>query len=333
MLNTKVAGVGHYAPSKVMTNADLEKVMDTSDAWITERTGIKERHYANVPEETTSWMGAKAAEMALERANLTSEDVDMIIFATLSPEHYFPGSGCFLHQHMNFKNNVPALDIRVQCSGFVYGLQLADSLIKTGTYRCILLVGSEIQSTAINLTTEGRDIAVIFGDGAGAAVLVPTENKNEGILSHALHAEGSFAKELWCDAPGSIDKIRMTDDIMKPERKYPYMNGRYVFKHAVTRFPEVIQEALAKVNLTISDIDLLIPHQANKRITDAIGAALNLSEDKVFSNIHKYGNTTAASIPIAWSEAISENRLKRGDLLVLAAFGSGFTWGSVVIKY
>ena len=267
MLNAKIAGVGHYTPSQVVTNADLEKIMDTTDAWITERTGIKERRYAKVPEESTSWMGAQATKMALERANLKSTDIDMIIFATLSPEHFFPGSGCFLHQHLEFKNNVPALDIRVQCSGFVYGLQVADALIKTGMYKCVLLVGSEIQSTAINRTTEGRDIAVIFGDGAGAAIIVPTENKNEGILSHALHAEGSFAKELWCDAPSSIDAIRMNDDMMKQERRFPFMNGRYVFKHAVTRFPEVIKEALEKVNLTISDIDILIPHQANKRIT------------------------------------------------------------------
>jgi len=332
MPNAKVAGVGHYVPKQVITNADLEKIMETTDAWITERTGIKERHWANVPEESTSWMGAQASKMALNRANLKSTDIDLIIFATLSPEHFFPGSGCFLHQHLELKNNVPALDIRVQCSGFVYGLQIADAFIKTGMYKCILLVGSEVQSTALNKTTEGRDISVIFGDGAGAAVIIPTENEKEGILSHALHAEGQFAKELWCDAPSSIDKIRIDDSILQGTRRFPYMNGRYVFKHAVTRFPEVIKEALEKINLNISDIDILIPHQANKRITEAVGSSLGLSEEKVISNIHKYGNTTAASIPIAWSEAIEEGRIKSGQLLVLAAFGAGFTWGSVVLR-
>lgn len=332
MLNAKVAGVGHYVPKQVVTNADLEKIMDTTDTWITERTGIKERHWANVPEESTSWMGAQAAKMALSRANLKSTDIDLIIFATLSPEHFFPGSGCFLHHHLELKNNVPALDIRVQCSGFVYGLQIADAFIKTGMYNCILLVGSEVQSTALNKTTEGRDISVIFGDGAGAAVIVPTENLKEGMLSHALHAEGQFAKELWCDAPSSVDKVRIGDDILQSNRRFPYMNGKYVFKHAVTRFPEVIKEALSKINLDVKDIDILIPHQANKRITEAVGSSLGLSEEKVISNIHKYGNTTAASIPIAWSEAIEEGKIKPGQLLVLAAFGAGFTWGSVVLR-
>lgn len=333
MTFTQLAGIGHYVPKQVITNEDLKQWMETSDEWIVERTGIKERRYANVPEETTSWMGAQAAKMALAQAEKSSKDIDLIIFATLSPEYFFPGSGCVMHEFLDLNGNVPSLDIRQQCSGFVYGLQIADAFIKTGMYHCILLVGSEVQSTSLNKSTEGRDVAVIFGDGAGAAILTPTHNLEHAILSHSMHAEGKWVKELWCEAPTILDSQRVTHEMVDSGRHYPRMNGRYVFKHAVTRFPEVIKESLDKIGKTIADIDILIPHQANKRITEAVGTALGISSEKVISNIHKYGNTTAASIPIAFSEAVEEGKLKKGDLVVLAAFGAGFTWGSVILRY
>jgi len=333
MQNAKIAGLGHYVPKQVVTNADLEKIMDTTDAWIVERTGIKERHWADVPEESTSFMGAQAAKAALAHAGLQESDVDCVIFATLSSDYFFPGSACVVQTFMAFSGNIPAYDIRIQCSGFVYGLQMADAFIRAGLYKCILLIGAEIQSTSLNKTTAGRDTAVIFGDGAGAAVLVPSENPNEGILAHSVHAEGKYAKELWCEGPTPLDKVRMTPESVASGKHFPYMNGRYVFKHAVTRFPEVLKESLEKVGKTVDDLDWFIPHQANLRITEAVGHQLGIAPEKVISNVHKYGNTTAASIPIAWSEAIQEGKIKRGDLIGIAAFGAGFTWGSAIVRY
>ncbi len=333
MARSIITGVGRYLPDRVVTNFDLEKMMDTSDAWIRERTGIIERRFADVEKgETTSYMGAQAAKKALEMAGLKPSDIDFIIFATLSPDYTFPGSGCQLQVHLDIPG-IGALDIRNQCTGFVYGLAVADQFIKSGMYKNILLVGSEVHSTALNFSTEGRDVAVLFGDGAGAVVVSAYDGDDRGILASRLHADGRFTKELWIEAPGSSFPRHCTEEMVKEGKIYPKMNGRYVFKHAVTRFPEVIMEALQAANVKLEDVDLVIPHQANQRITEAVAMRLGLSREKVFSNIHKYGNTTAASIPIAMSEALEEGRIKQGDLVCLAAFGSGFTWASSLIRW
>ena len=332
MRNSKIAGVGHYVPEKVVTNKDLEKLMDTSDEWIRERTGIQERRYFQEGVDTTSNMGAKASMKALEMAGLKPEDVDMIVFATLSPDYVFPGSGVLMQREMGLKE-IPALDVRNQCSGFVYALSVADQFIKTGMYDNILVVGSEIHSNGLDFSTNGRNVSVIFGDGAGAVVLTPSESTERGILSTHLHADGEFAEELAVIDPGSTKKDRLTHEMIDEGTIYPYMNGNQVFKHAVTRFPEVIEEALNKNGYKASDVDMLIPHQANLRITSYIQQKMGLPAEKVMSNIHKYGNTTAASVPIALSEAVQEGRIKEGDLVCMAAFGSGFTWASALIRW
>ncbi|MDO6392228.1 beta-ketoacyl-ACP synthase III [Pontibacter sp. BT731] len=332
MRNSKIAGVGHYVPEKVVTNFDLEKIMETSDEWIRERTGIQERRYFQEGVDTTSNMGAKASMKALEMAGLKPEDVDMIVFATLSPDYVFPGSGVLMQREMGLKE-IPALDVRNQCSGFVYALSVADQFIKTGMYNNILVVGSEIHSNGLDFSTRGRNVSVIFGDGAGAVVLSPSEKEGQGILSTHLHADGEFAEELAVIDPGSTKKDRLTHEMIDEGTVYPYMNGNQVFKHAVTRFPEVIEEALNKNGYKASDIDMLTPHQANLRITSYIQQKMGLPVEKVMSNIHKYGNTTAASVPIALSEAVQEGRIKEGDLVCMAAFGSGFTWASALIRW
>lgn len=332
MRNSKIAGVGHYVPERVVTNKDLEQLMDTSDEWIRERTGILERRYFQEGTDTTSNMGAKASRKALEMAGLQPEDVDMIVFATLSPDYVFPGSGVLMQRELGLKE-IPALDVRNQCSGFVYALSVADQFIKTGMYNNILVVGSEIHSSGLDFTTRGRNVSVIFGDGAGAVVLTPSESNEKGILSTHLHADGEFAEELAVIDPGSNKKERLTHEMIDEGTIFPYMNGNQVFKHAVTRFPEVIEEALNKNGYKASDIDMLIPHQANLRITSYIQEKMGLPTEKVMSNIHKYGNTTAASVPIALSEAVQEGRIKEGDLVCMAAFGSGFTWASALIRW
>ncbi len=332
MRNSKIAGVGHYVPEKVVTNFDLEKLMDTSNEWILERTGIQERRYFQEGVDTTSNMGAKASLKALEMAGLKPEDVDMIVFATLSPDYVFPGSGVLMQRELGLKE-IPALDVRNQCSGFVYALSVADQFIKTGMYDNILVVGSEIHSNGLDFSTRGRNVSVIFGDGAGAVVLTPSESTERGILSTHLHSDGEFAEELAVIDPGSTKKDRLTHEMIDEGTIYPYMNGNQVFKHAVTRFPEAIEEALNKNGYKPSDIDMLIPHQANLRITTYIQQKMGMPAEKVMSNIHKYGNTTAASVPIALSEAVHEGRIKEGDLVCMAAFGSGFTWASALIRW
>lgn len=335
MLQSKIAGVGHYVPDNVVTNDALAQMMDTNDAWIQERTGIKERRWIDPKsDDSPSTMGTKAARIAIENAGLTPDDIDFIIFATLSPDYYFPGPGVMVQEQLGI-SEVGALDVRNQCSGFLYGLSVADAFIKTGVYKNILLIGAENHSGGLDKTTRGRGVSVIFGDGAGAVVLQASEDKNKGILTTHLHSEGKYAKELALIEPNTshwVDKLIEEKD---PENTayYPYMNGNFVFKHAVTRFQEVIHEALQATGLQVPDIDLLIPHQANLRISQFIQQKLGLSDDQVFNNIQKYGNTTAASIPIALSEAVSEGKLKDGDLLCLAAFGSGFTWGSALIRW
>ncbi|RIJ41827.1 3-oxoacyl-ACP synthase III family protein [Pontibacter oryzae] len=332
MRNSRIAGVGHYVPENVVTNKDLEKLMDTTDEWIRERTGIVERRYFQEGVDTTSNMGAEASRRALKMAGLEPQDIDLIVFATLSPDYLFPGSGVLMQRELGLKE-IPALDIRNQCSGFVYALSVGDQFIKTGMYNNVLVVGSEIHSTGLDFSTRGRGVSVIFGDGAGAVVLTPSESNDQGILSTHLHADGEFAEELAVTAPNSNKKERLTHEMIDDGSVYPYMNGNMVFKHAVTRFPEVIMEALNKNGYQPSDIDLLVPHQANLRITSYIQQKMGLPAEKVMSNIHKYGNTTAASVPIALSEAYQEGRIKEGDLVCLAAFGSGFTWASALIRW
>ncbi|RXJ50476.1 3-oxoacyl-ACP synthase III family protein [Gelidibacter gilvus] len=336
MYNSKIIGLGYYVPDNVVTNDDLSKMMDTNDAWIQERTGIKERRWAiENSEDTTSGMGIKAAKIAIERAGIDKDDIDFIVFATLSPDMYFPGPGVQVQHALDIKT-VGALDVRNQCSGFVYAISIADQYIKTGMYKNVLVIGSELHSHGLDKTTRGRGVSVIFGDGAGAAILTREEDNTKGILSTHLHSQGEHAEELVLVAPG-MGK-RWVNDILKDndpndESYFPHMNGQFVFKNAVVRFSEVIMEGLAKNNLEKEAIDILIPHQANLRISQFIQKRFDLSDDQVFNNIQKYGNTTAASIPIALTEAWEEGKIKEGDVVVLAAFGSGFTWGSVIIKW
>lgn len=336
MYNSKIIGLGHYVPDNVVTNDDLSKMMDTNDEWIQERTGIKERRWAiENDEDTTSAMGVKAAKIAIERAGIDKDDIDFIVFATLSPDMYFPGPGVQVQQALDIKT-VGALDVRNQCSGFIYAISVADQYIKTGMYKNILVIGSELHSHGLDKTTRGRGVTVIFGDGAGAAILTREEDNSKGILSTHLHSQGEHAEELVLVAPG-MGK-RWVNDILKDndpndESYFPHMNGQFVFKNAVVRFSEVIMEGLAKNNMKKEAIDMLIPHQANLRISQFIQKKFELRDDQVFNNIQKYGNTTAASIPIALTEAWEQGKIKEGDVVVLAAFGSGFTWGSVIIKW
>ena len=335
MYTSKISGLGSYVPENVVTNDDLSKLMDTNDAWIQERTGIKERrHIKKGDGNTTSVMAVKASEIALERAGLTVKDVDMIVFATLSPDMYFPGGGVEVQELMGM-DTIPALDVRNQCSGFVYALSVADQYVKTGMYKNVLVVGSEHHSGGLDFTTRGRNVSVIFGDGAGAAIVTRNETGKGGILSTHLHSEGKHKDELALQGPSTSYWVPEMLEKNPQENipYYPYMNGQFVFKHAVVRFTEVIMEGLETNNLSVSDIDMLIPHQANLRISQFIQRKLRLSDDQVFNNIQKYGNTTAASIPIALTEAWEQGKINEGDLVVLAAFGSGFTWGSAMIRW
>jgi 3-oxoacyl-[acyl-carrier-protein] synthase-3 len=336
MYNSKIKGLGFFVPEHVVTNDELSKVMDTNDAWIQERTGIKERrHVIKGDGNTTTTMGVKAAKIAIDRAGIDKNDIDFIVFATLSPDYYFPGPGVLVQRDLGI-DTVGALDVRNQCSGFVYAISVADQYIKSGMYRNILVIGAELHSHGLDMSTRGRGVSVIFGDGAGAAVLGREEDASKGILSTHLHSEGQHAEELSLIAPG-MGKRWVTDIIAdndpNDESYYPYMNGQFVFKNAVVRFSEVIMEGLGANGLKPADIDMLIPHQANLRISQYIQKKFGLSDDKVYNNIMNYGNTTAASIPIALTEAWEQGKIKSGDLVVLAAFGSGFTWGSVIIRW
>jgi len=333
MRNSRILGVGRYVPERVVTNDDLATYMDTSDDWIQQRTGIRQRHYSEGSTGAAD-LGAEAAREALERAGLRAEDMQCVVFATLSPDVDMPASACLLQHRLGIAG-MPAFDVRNQCSGFLYGLAIADKFVKTGTYDHVLLVGGEVHSTGLDLTTRGREVAVIFGDGAGAVVVGPEPDTRHGILSTHLHAEGKFAEKLWLESPASRSRPRLTEDMISgPEaRIYPKMEGRYVFRHAVNRFPEVIREALDANGLAPRDLSLLIPHQANLRISQMVAMGLELSERQVFNNIDRYGNTTAGSIPIALYEVLEAKRLHAGDLLCLAAFGAGFTWASALIRW
>jgi len=335
MYNSKIAGLGYYVPENVVTNNDLKEFMDTSDEWIQERTGIQERRWIDPKtDDSTAVMGAKAAKIAIERAGLTKDDIDFIVFATLSPDMYFPGGGVQIQDLLEMPT-IGALDVRNQCSGFIYAMSVADQFIKTGMYKNILVIGAENHSGGLEKSTRGRGVTVIFGDGAGAAVLTRSEAKGKGILSSHLHSEGKHARELMLDGPSTQRWVPEILEANDPDdvSYFPYMNGQFVFKHAVTRFSEAIIEGLQANNLQKEDIDMLIPHQANLRIAQFIQKKFQLPDDNVYNNIMKYGNTTAASVIIALTEAWEKGKIKDNDLVVLAAFGSGFTWGSVIIRW
>ena len=349
MIKSKIAGIGMYVPKNVFTNDDLKKYMETSDEWIQERTGIKERRYAHRTGETTTTMGVEAAKIAIERAGTTAKEIDFMIFATLSPDYYFPGCGVLVQRAMQMKE-IGALDIRNQCSGFVYALSIADQFIKTGMYKNILIIGSEKHSFGLDFTTRGRNISVIFGDGAGAVVLQPAEKEGQGIMSTHLHSDGESAEVLAMYNPGThanhwvkekladyneaeMADMFMSKDMIDNGQNFPFMDGPAVFKKAIVKFPEVIIEALSANGHTTADLDMLIPHQANLRISQFVQQKLGLKDEQVYNNIQKYGNTTAASIPIALCEAWEEGKIKEGDLVCLAAFGSGYTWGSALIRW
>ena len=339
-----------YVPERVMTNQDLMKYMDTNDEWIQERTGIKERRYAHRTNETTTTMGVEAAKIAIKRAGLSPQDIDFIVFATLSPDYYFPGCGVLLQRVLQMKE-VGALDVRNQCSGFVYALSVADQFIKTGMYKNILVVGAEKHSFGLDFSTRGRNVSVIFGDGAGAVVLQPTDKAGQGILSTHLHSDGNNAEILAMYNPGThanhwagetkladfkeaeIGEMFMSHEMIDNAQNFPNMDGPAVFKVAVEKFPQVIREALDKNGLQTSDLNMLIPHQANLRISQFVQRKLGLRDDQVYNNIMHYGNTTAASVPIALCEAWEKGLVKEGDLVCLAAFGSGFTWASALLRW
>jgi 3-oxoacyl-[acyl-carrier-protein] synthase III len=329
---SKIVGLGHYVPEKVITNEYLSTVMETNNEWIIERTGIEQRRWIDPAKDTVANMAARATKMALERAKLSEKDIDFIVFATITPDYFFPGSGVLLGRDLGIEG-IPALDIRNACSGFIYALSIADQFIKTGMYKTVLVIGAEIQSTALDISTKGRNTAVIFGDGAGAAILRPSDKP--GILSTHLHSDGRYAEELYIKDPGSSrpNAERQPDQITDTSTYKVVMNGNQVFKHAVVRFMEVILEALTANNLKKDDISLLVPHQANLRISQYIQEKLALKNDQVYNNIMRYGNTTAASIPIAMSEAWAEGKIRENDLICLAAFGSGFTWASALIRW
>lgn len=336
-----------YVPKQVVSNNDLVKYMDTNDEWIQERTGIKERRYAERTEETTATMGIEAAKIAIERASITPQDVDFIIFATLSPDYYFPGCGVLVQRALKM-NEIGALDVRNQCSGFIYALSVADQFIKTGMYKNILVIGSDKHSFGLDFSTRGRNVSVIFGDGAGAVILKPTEETNHGILSTHLHSDGESAEILAMYNPGThanhwgnyadfdnaeIGEMFMSHNMIDKAQNYPFMDGPAVFKKAIVKFPEVIMEALDANGYKPSDLSMLIPHQANLRISQFVQQKLGLTDDKVYNNIQRYGNTTAASIPIALCEAWEKGKIAKGDLVCLAAFGSGFTWASALMHW
>ncbi len=349
MPRSKIAGIGMYVPENVVTNQDLTRYMDTSDEWIQERTGIKERRYAHRTLETTTTMGIEAAKIAIEKAGTTAKDIDFIVFATLSPDYYFPGCGVLLQRAMGMRE-IGALDVRNQCSGFVYALSVADQFIKTGMYKNILVVGSEKHSFGLDFSTRGRNVSVIFGDGAGAVVLQPSEKEGQGILSTHLHSDGESAELLAMFNPGThanywtpgqlasfdeaeIGQMFFSHNMIDKAQVFPNMDGPAVFKKAVVKFPEVIKEALEANGFTAAAIDMLIPHQANLRIAQFVQQQLGLPDEKIYNNIQRYGNTTAASVPLALCEAWQEGKIKEGDLVCLAAFGSGFTWASALIKW
>ncbi len=331
MPRTEFISTGLYVPERVVTNDEFTQWMDTSDEWIRTRTGIRERRWV-AEGETGADMACAATRLALERAGMKATELDCIVYCTLSPDYFFPGTGVFLQRQLGIPS-IPCLDVRNQCTGFLYGLSIADAWIRTGQYRRILLVGSEVHSTGMDLSTRGRDLAVLFGDGAGVAILGPTEDQARGVLSTHIFADGRYAELLFCDAPASARRPRLSHQDIDDARIYPIMQGKEVFKHASTRMPESVMLALESNGLSPRDIKVLIPHQANLRISEMVQKLLGLTDEQVYNNIQRYGNTTAGSIPIALDECVQAGKISRGDLLVLAAFGSGFTWGSAAVRW
>jgi len=330
-MKTRILGTGSFLPPGVVTNNDLGRMMDTSDEWIVQRTGIRERRWVEGATTTTD-LALEAARRALESADVAAGELDMIIFATLSPDHEFPGAGCFLQAKLGV-SGIPALDVRQQCTGFLHGLSIADHFIRAGTYKKILLVGAEIHSKGLDKTTRGREISVLFGDGAGAVVLGAHEGR-EGILTTHLHADGRFARELWVKAPTqAVSGERINAEMLAAGEHYPQMNGRMVFVNAVKKMPEALKEALDAGGATVNDVDLFVLHQANTRISEMVCSQLQIPREKFFSTIEKYGNTTAATIPIGLDEAVRSGRIKPGMLVATAAFGSGFTWASALVRW
>jgi 3-oxoacyl-[acyl-carrier-protein] synthase-3 len=334
MRRTRILGVGMYLPEREITNQDLEamEALQTSDEWIRQRTGILTRRFVSEGQSGTD-LAVEASNEAIKNANLSPDDIDFLIYATLSPDYFFPGNGCFVQDRIFGDRTIGALDVRTQCSGFIYSLSVADSLIKTGQYEHILIVGAEVQSTALDFTFAGRDVTVLFGDGAGAVVVGPAHEGHAGILAHALHAEGKYAKELWTEYPASAHNPRVSHEALEQGRQYPQMNGRMVFKHAVTRMVEVSREVLAKAGKTIDEVDLLLPHQANIRINQMVASQLGIPEDLMVNTISWTGNTTAATIPICMYESLRQKKLKDNDLVLLTAFGAGFTWAASLLHW
>ncbi len=331
MLRTEFISTGFYVPERVVKNDEFTQWMDTSDEWIRTRTGITERRWV-AEGQSGADMAYEASQLALARAGLKAADLDCIIYCTLSPDYFFPGTGVFLQRKLGVPG-IPCLDVRNQCTGFLYGLSVADAWVRTGQYKRVLLVGSVVHSTGMDLSTRGRDLAVLFGDGAGVAILGPTADDGRGVLSTHIFADGRHAELLFCDAPASARRPRLGQEDLDQGRIFPVMQGKEVFKNASTRMPESVQLALTTNGLTPQDIKVLIPHQANLRISEMVQKLLGLRDDQVYNNIQRYGNTTAGSIPIALDEVVQAGRLSRGDLVVLAAFGSGFTWGSAAIRW
>ena len=331
MPRTTFLSTGFQVPARLVTNDDLAQLMDTSDEWIVQRSGIKTRYWVDRG-ETGVGLALAASQKALDKAGLTPQDLDCIIYCTCTPDHFEPGNGVFLQRELGL-TEIPAVDVRNQCSGFIYGLSIADAWIRMGQYRRILLVGAEVHSRGLDKTTRGRDTAVLFGDGAGAAVLEASEDDGRGVLSTHIFADGRYAEKLWVDGPGLAHDPYVSVEMLEQGLHRAVMEGREVFKFASVKMPESIAIALQTNRFTPADIKLLVPHQANLRIIEMVQKAAGLRDDQVYSNIQKYGNTTAASIPIALDEALADGRLDRGDLLVLTAFGSGFTWGSAAIRW
>ena len=328
---SRVLGIGMSVPSRVVTNHELARRMETSNEWIIERTGIEERRWV-VEGETGATLATAASKEAIERARLTPRDIDLIVYATLSPDFNFPGTGVFVQRALGLKE-IPCIDIRQQCTGFIYGLSIADAYIRTGNFKNILVVGTEVHSTGLDISTQGRDVTVLFGDGAGAVVVGRATDDAHMILSTHIHADGSEAEILWTEYPASARHPRINDAAMAERKHYPVMNGKRVFKHAVTKMPAVIMEGMIANKISLTDIDMVIPHQANLRINQMVGQMIGLAPEKMHNNIQKYGNTTAASIPICMHEAIDLGKIKPGDLVCLVAFGAGLTWGSVFLRY
>jgi 3-oxoacyl-[acyl-carrier-protein] synthase-3 len=331
MMKSRILGVGMYVPPRVVTNDELATKMETSHAWIVERTGIEERRWVDPPEGGAE-MAVKASNEAIRRAGITPRDIDLIIYATLSPDFYFPGTAVFVQRQLGLRD-VPCLDIRQQCTGFIYGLSIADAYIKTGAMKHVLLIGSEVHSTGLDMSTAGRDVTVLFGDGAGAVVLGRATDDEHALLSTHIHADGAEAEVLWCEYPASARHPRITVEAMQERRHFPTMIGKRVFKQAVMRMPQAIMEGMIANGLKLENIDMVIPHQANLRINQMVAQMIGLPPDKMHNNIQKYGNTTAASIPICMHEAIELGKIKSGDLVCLVAFGAGLTWGSAFLRY